>query len=108
MVPSAGEEIVATGGWLAGPAPRALGHIDVVRYLRTTYALTAEDARARNNEALYNASENGFLDVVRVLCEEFGLTVDDVRAYPLQNALENEHHDIVAYLCARYDLAPDV
>lgn len=41
------------------------------------YGLTAEDARAEDNEALKSSATNGHLDVVQYLCEDFGLTTDD-------------------------------
>ena len=51
------------------------GHLDVVKWLVSTFNLNADDVRSWNNWALRWAAERGHLDVVKYLCEITGDTV---------------------------------
>ena len=46
-------------------------------YLREGYGLTADDARANDNEALRWASRIDRLDVLEYLCKSYGLSADE-------------------------------
>ena len=56
------------------------GHVEVLRFLKNEFGLTADDARANDNEALRMAAANGHIDILRFLKKEFGLTADDAGA----------------------------
>jgi len=57
------------------------GHLEVAKWLHSTFGLTAGDARERNNEALREACWGGHLVVAEWLRSTFGLTTDDARTY---------------------------
>jgi len=56
------------------------GHLPVVQFLAEHWALTAEDARTCDNDALWMSCANGHLPVVQSLAEHWGLTAEDARA----------------------------
>jgi hypothetical protein len=61
------------------------GDIAAATWLTNRFALTADDARATNNNALRWACLNGHLGVAQWLVGRFGLTVHDVRDMRAEN-----------------------
>ena len=59
------------------------GHLHVIQFLRDSFGLGTDDARAQDNRALIFACEKGHLEVVRYLHKSFGLGTND--------ALENDN-----------------
>lgn len=53
--------------------------LDVLKYLKSGFGLTKEDAMKGNNYALYLAVQSADLDRVKALKEVYGLTGDDVK-----------------------------
>ena len=78
------------------------GHLDVLKWLVSTFNLNSEDVRSDDNRALQLAAEYGHLDVLKWLVSTFNLNSDDVRSrnnYALQWAASEGHLDVVKYLC---------
>jgi len=66
--------------------------------------MTADDARAVDNQLLRHAATWDRLDIVKYLFEKVGLNVKDVRTYghnSLNNAVHNAHEDVVVYLISQ-------
>lgn len=53
--------------------------LDVLKYLKSGFGLTKEDAMKGGNYALYLAVQSADLDMVKALKEVYGLTGDDVK-----------------------------
>lgn len=51
----------------------------MLKYLREGFGLTAADARADNNRALWLAAANGHVEMLKYLREGFGLTAVDAK-----------------------------
>lgn len=54
------------------------GHLPVCKWAKTTFKLTAGDARDLNNKAFFVAAQHGRLHVCQWLVTEFSLTTIDV------------------------------
>eukprot|EP01104_Vermistella_antarctica_P000624 TRINITY_DN10774_c0_g1_i1.p1 TRINITY_DN10774_c0_g1~~TRINITY_DN10774_c0_g1_i1.p1 ORF type:complete len:370 (+),score=57.93 TRINITY_DN10774_c0_g1_i1:208-1317(+) len=92
------------------PAACTCDHVDVLRYLHTTYDLTADDARRDRNWALEVAARHGSVRAIKYLHTHFGLTADDARAnesFPLRIAAQGGHAKTVEYLNTGYGLTAE-
>lgn len=89
----------------------AEGHIDILRFLKSQYGLTTEDARANENCALKRAATNGHLGVVQFLHTDFGLSAEDVldEYGSLTSALywASKHLEILSYFFRDMLVPPD-
>ena len=83
------------------------GHLDVAKWLYTTFQLTVEDVRSANNFAFISACEYGQLDVAKWLYKTFPLTVDDVRwhnNYAFRWTCADGHLDMAQWLYSTFQL----
>ena len=56
------------------------GHLEVCKWLESTFNLTTEDIRSKNNYALQLSCWNGHLEVCKWLVSTFNLTTKDARS----------------------------
>jgi hypothetical protein len=86
------------------------GHLAVAQWLATTFRITAEDVRSRENQALWSACRNGHLTVVQWLTNEFKLTAEDVRSKKNRaswSACWHGHLTVVQWLTNEFKLTAD-
>ena len=77
-----------------------------LKYLVETFALTKDDIRYNDNEALQYACMRGSLENVKFLINHYGLTIDDARfknCWALCQAVVNEYPEVVQYLTSKFN-----